>query len=57
MPLATRSATESHASIDDHLGDGRHRFFSQGYKSTNPQLHDLRMAHSVSESALTARAG
>ncbi|MET3176102.1 UNVERIFIED_ORG: hypothetical protein ABIB52_003976 [Arthrobacter sp. UYCu721] len=57
MPLATRSATESHASIDDLLGDGRHRFFSQGYKSTNPQLHELRVAHGVSESTLTARAG
>lgn len=56
MPLATRSATESHASIDDLLGDGRHRFFSHGYKSTNPQLHDLRMAHTVSESVLTGRA-
>jgi hypothetical protein len=57
MPLATRSATESYASIDDLLGDGRYRFFSQGYKSTNPRLHELRVAHTVSESTLTARAG
>lgn len=57
MPLATRSATESYASIDDLLGDGRHRFFSQGYKSTNPKLHELRVTHTVSESTLTARAG
>ncbi|MBT2532258.1 hypothetical protein J7E83_08990 [Arthrobacter sp. ISL-48] len=56
MPLATRSAIESYASIDDILGDGRHRFFSQGYKSTNPQLHDLRVTHTESGSTLTASA-
>ncbi|RAX44550.1 hypothetical protein DQ354_14495 [Arthrobacter sp. AQ5-06] len=57
MPLATRSATESHASIDHLLGDGRNRFFSQGYKSTNPKLHELQVTHTGSESTLTARAG
>ncbi|UVJ39028.1 AvrD family protein [Arthrobacter sp. CJ23] len=57
MPLALRSATERYASIDELLGDGRRRFFSHGYKSTNPRLHELRVAHTVSESTLTARAG
>ncbi|WP_236812985.1 AvrD family protein [Arthrobacter sp. FW306-2-2C-D06B] len=57
MPLALRSATKSYASIDDLLGDGRRRFFSHGYKSTNPRLHELRVAHTVSESTLSARAG
>ncbi|MHC6222318.1 AvrD family protein [Arthrobacter sp. MMS24-S77] len=57
MPLALRSDTKSYASIDDLLGDGRRRFFSQGYKSTNPRLHELRVAHTVSESTLSARAG
>jgi hypothetical protein len=57
MPFATRPATRSHASIDDLLGDGRHRFFSHGYRSTNPRLRELRVAHGISESTLTARAG
>ncbi|NWL11243.1 hypothetical protein DM793_08025 [Paenarthrobacter nitroguajacolicus] len=56
MPLALRPATESYASIDDLLGDGRRRFFSHGYKTTNPRLRNLRVAHSVAESTLTARA-
>ena len=56
MPLALRSATESYASIDDLLGDGRRRFFSHGYKTTNPRLRTLRVAHTVAESTLTARA-
>ncbi|WP_017200684.1 AvrD family protein [Arthrobacter sp. M2012083] len=56
MPLALRSATESYASIDDLLGDGRRRFFSHGYKTTNPRLRNLRVAHTVAESNLTARA-
>lgn len=57
MPLALRSATESYASIDELLGDGRRRFFSHGYKTTNPRLRNLRVAHTVAESTLTARAG
>ncbi|WP_420179019.1 AvrD family protein [Paenarthrobacter sp. TA1.8] len=56
MPLALRPATESYASIDDLLGDGRRRFFSHGYKTTNPRLRNLRVAHTVAESTLTARA-
>ena len=56
MPLALRPATESYASIDDLLGDGRRRFFSHGYKTTNPRLRNLRVAHTVAESKLTARA-
>ncbi|MEV7606796.1 AvrD family protein [Paenarthrobacter sp. NPDC089322] len=57
MPTALFPSTESYASIDDLLGDGRRRFFSHGYKSTNPRLRELRVAHTVSESTLTARAG
>ncbi|MBU8868401.1 AvrD family protein [Paenarthrobacter aromaticivorans] len=56
MPLALRSSTENYPSIDDLLGDGRGRFFSHGYKTTNPNLRDLRVNHTVSESTLTARA-
>lgn len=56
MPLALRPATESYASIDNLLGDGRRRFFSHGYKTTNPRLRNLRVAHTVAESTLTARA-
>ncbi len=56
MPLALRSATENYASIDDLLGDGRRRFFSHGYKTTNPRLRNLRVAHTIAESTLTARA-
>ncbi|MFJ6537915.1 AvrD family protein [Paenarthrobacter sp. NPDC091711] len=57
MPLALSSATKTYASIDDLLGDGRSRFFSHGYKTTNPRLRNLRVAHTVAESSLTARAG
>ncbi|GAA4142628.1 AvrD family protein [Leifsonia shinshuensis] len=57
MPLTTRSAPQRYATIDDLLGDGRSRFFSHGYKSTNPLLRRVRVAHGVSESTLTARAG
>ncbi|MFJ5956836.1 AvrD family protein [Paenarthrobacter sp. NPDC092416] len=56
MPLALRSATETCASIDDLLGDGRRRFFSHGYKSTHPRLRQLRVNHTLSESVLAARA-
>ncbi len=55
-PLPYAPATESYASIDDLLGDGRRRFFSHGYKTTNPRLRNLRVAHTVAESTLTARA-
>ncbi|MGO4246418.1 AvrD family protein [Paenarthrobacter sp. RAF54_2] len=54
MPLALRSSTRSYASIDELLGDGRGRFFSHGYKTTNPRLRELRVNHTVSESTLTA---
>lgn len=57
MPLALRPSPESYASIDELLGDGRRRFFSHGYKSTHPRLRELRVAHTVSESTLRARAG
>lgn len=57
MPPSAVSVIEHYASIDDLLGDGRHRFFSQGYKSTNPRLRDLRVVHDSTESTLTARAG
>ncbi|WP_162943729.1 AvrD family protein [Arthrobacter celericrescens] len=56
MPLALHTATGSYASIDDLLGDGRHRFFSHGYKSTHPRLRQLRVNHTLSESSLSARA-
>jgi hypothetical protein len=56
MPLALRSSTHSYASIDELLGDGRGRFFSHGYKTTNPRLRELHVNHTVSESTLTARA-
>ncbi|MEV8249757.1 AvrD family protein [Microbacterium sp. NPDC076768] len=56
MALAACSDIEVHACIDDLLGDGSYRFFSQGYKSTNPQLHDLRVTHTASESTLSAHA-
>lgn len=56
MPLATRSASETYASIDELLGDGRERFFSHGYRSTNPQLRDVAVSHTPPVSTLTARA-
>lgn len=56
MPLALHSNTRSYTSIDELLGDGRGRFFSHGYKTTNPRLRELRVNHTVSESTLTARA-
>ncbi|BCW49944.1 AvrD family protein [Arthrobacter sp. StoSoilB13] len=56
MPLALHSSTRSYTSIDELLGDGRGRFFSHGYKTTNPRLRELRVNHTVSESTLTARA-
>ncbi|MCA4135044.1 AvrD family protein [Arthrobacter sp. M4] len=61
MPIAATSlasgpAIEAYDSIDDILGDGRHRFFSQGYKNTNPMLRGLRVSHTVPESTLTATA-
>lgn len=55
MPLALRP-TSSYASIDELLGDGSRRFFSHGYKSTNPRLSSLRVVHTLAESTLTARA-
>ena len=55
MPLALRH-TSSHASIDELLGDGSRRFFSHGYKSTNPTLRALQVTHTLAESSLTARA-
>lgn len=57
MPLATRSASETYASIDELLGDGRERFFSHGYRSTNPQLRDVAVSHTPPVSTLTAHAG
>ncbi|MDR6686637.1 hypothetical protein J2Y41_002198 [Arthrobacter sp. 1088] len=56
MPLALHSNTRSYTSIDELLGDGRGRFFSHGYKTTNPRLRELCVNHTVSESTLTARA-
>ncbi|BCW37692.1 hypothetical protein StoSoilA2_37480 [Arthrobacter sp. StoSoilA2] len=56
MPLALHSNARSYTSIDELLGDGRGRFFSHGYKTTNPRLRELRVNHTVSESTLTARA-
>lgn len=53
---APQSTIASHDSIDDILGDGRHRFFSQGYKTTNPRLHELQVIHTGPTSTLTARA-
>ncbi|ALV47803.1 hypothetical protein MB46_19965 (plasmid) [Arthrobacter alpinus] len=56
MSIALHADTENYASIDDLLGDGSSRFFSQGYKSTNPNLHELAVSHTASESLLTAYA-
>lgn len=57
MTSTLHDALHSYDSIDELLGDGRHRFFSHGYKNTNPMLRELRISHTPAESQLTARAG